>query len=135
VRILKRFARTIEVEVGPEYFVFRCGQKENRVLTRGYIRQTIWCDPAWAFGEQPKTDKDVPISLFAPLPPELQKDFVAILAAFLAYGVRPLSNIIRPIIILTGMEHFATEPGRDREALVAAAKLVALGGSEVSFQR
>jgi GGDEF domain-containing protein len=38
VPVLKRFALTIEVEVGPEYFVYRCGQKENRVLARGYIR-------------------------------------------------------------------------------------------------
>jgi hypothetical protein len=129
--ILKRFARTIEVEVGPECFVFRCGPRERRVPTRGYIRETIWCDPAWAFSEQPKTDKDVPVSLFAPLPPELQKDFGNILAAFLAYGIRPLSNFIRPIIILTGIEHFAGESGFDPAAFSTAAKLVALGGREV----
>jgi hypothetical protein len=134
VPLLKRFARTIEVEVGPEYFVYRYGQKENRVLTRGYIRKSAAGETSWAFSDRPEMGKCKAISLFSAFPPELREDFVDILAAFLSYGVRPLSNFIRPVIIITGMERFAAGSGFEYATFAAAAKLVALAGTEVYFK-
>ncbi len=65
--ILKRFARTIEIEVSPEQFMFRCGRQEHRVPTRGYIKK-VGGIPSYDFQEQPKTTEYMPIDLFSSLP-------------------------------------------------------------------
>ncbi len=124
--MLKRFARTIEVEVSPEEFVYRCGERERRVPTRGYIRKAKYGEPSYLFEEQPTTNESVPVSLFSSLPRDLQGDIVDVLGAFLVYGVRPLCSLIRPIIVFTGVERLSTGFGFEYAAFREAGKLFAL---------
>ena len=81
--MFRRFARTIEVEVYPEEFVYRCGPRERRVPTRGYIKKVKDSTPSYVFQEQPATKEYVAVSLFSSLPPDLQEDIIDVLAAFL----------------------------------------------------
>ena len=137
--IMKRFAKTIEIDVAPDRFVFRCGTKERAVPTQGYIRK-IRNDPLeYCFDEERHKDADTPISLFAPLPADLQEDFVHVLDAFLLYGVRhaigPRPNPIRPIVVFTGIERFETKWGFEYAVFNEAAKLFALQEKEVYIRR
>jgi hypothetical protein len=139
--IMKRFAKTIEIDVAPDRFIFRCGTKECSVPTHGYIRK-IRNDPLeYCFNEERQKDADAPISLFAPLPPDLQEDFVYVLDAFLRYGIGhsigPVVNPIRlrPIVVFTGLERFETKWGFEYAVFKEAAKLFALHDKEVSIHR
>jgi hypothetical protein len=132
--MLKRFARTIEVEVFPEKFVYRYGQQERCVPTRGYIRKVKDQRPAYLFAEQAATSEDVPVSLFSSLPPELQEDIVDILGAFLVYGVGPLCRFLRPVIVFNGVERLRTGFGFEYAAFREAGKLSAFN-DEVYFRQ
>ncbi len=133
--MLKRFARTIEVEVFPEEFVYRYGGQERRVSTRGYIRKAKNREPTYLFEEQPTTNEYVPISLFSSLPSDLQEDVVDVLGAFLLYGLGPLCSLMRPIIVFAGVERLSTGFGFEYAAFREAGKLLALGAKEVYFKR
>lgn len=134
--ILKRFARTIEIEVSPEQFVFRCDRQEHRVPTRGYVKKVRGEEPSYAFELEPKSDAYVAISLFSSLHPEFQQDIVHVLGAFLLYGMRPLcgGSLVRPVIVFKGVESFETGFGFEYVAFREAAKLFALGEQEVYFK-
>ncbi|UCD53509.1 MAG: hypothetical protein JSW27_12810 [Phycisphaerales bacterium] len=137
--ITKKLARTIEIDVAPDRFVFRCGTKEHSIPTQGYIRK-IRNDPLeYCFDEERQKDADRPISLFAPLPPDLQEDFVYVLDAFLLYGIQhgigPMLNPIRPIVVFTGIERFETKWGFEYAVFKEAAKLFALQDKEVYIRR
>ena len=131
--ILRRFARTIEVEVSPEEFVYRYREQERRVPTRGYIKHIPGEIPSYVFREQPKTNEYVPVSLFFSLPADARKDIVDVLAAFITFGVRPLTSIMRPILVFRGIERFETEFGFEYAAFREAGKLVACE-EEVHFK-
>jgi len=133
--MFRRFARTIEVEVYPEEFVYRCGQRERRVPTRGYIKKVKDSTPSYVFQEQPATKEYVAVSLFSSLPPDLQEDIIDVLAAFLIYGVGPLCGFVRPIIVLTGVERLSTGFGFEYAAFREAAKLFAFGDKGVYFHQ
>ena len=133
--MLKRFARTIEVEVFREEFVYRYGEQERRVPTRGYIRRVENREPSYLFEEQPMTNEHMRVSLFSSLPADLQEDIVDILGAFLLYGLGPLCSFMRPIVVFTGVERLSTGFGFEYAAFREAAKLFALGGKEVYFRR
>jgi hypothetical protein len=133
--MLKRFARTIEVEVSPDEFVYQYGGQERRVPTRGYIRKVKNREPSYLFAEQPVTDECMPVSLFSSLPADLQEDIVDILGAFLLYGLGPLCSFMRLIVVFTGVERLSTGFGFEYAAFREAAKLFALGGKEVYFKR
>jgi len=135
--ILRRFARTIEIEHSPEQFVFRCGRQEHRVLTRGYMKKLGGGEPSYAFELEPGSDAYVPVNLFSSLHPDFQQDIVHVLGAFPLYGVTPLcrGNLMRPIIIFRNVESLETGFGFEYAAFREAAKLFALGGEEVYFKR
>jgi hypothetical protein len=141
VGFFKRLARTIDVEVGPEFFVFRYGQREHRVPTRGYIRRAKGAVPPYEFELERRKDEDVPIRLFEPLAPELEEDFIQILSAFLMHGVRPLYRVnpwtalIRPVIVFHRVERLDGALGPTQAVLKEAAKIFALGDKEVYFDR
>jgi len=130
--MLERFARTIEVEVFPEKFVYRHGQQERCVATRGYIRKVKYGDSSYRFEEQPTTNDYAPISLFSSLSADAQEDIVDILAAFLLYGLRPLCSLMRPIIVFRGVERLKTGFGFEYAAFREAGKLFAVN---VYFRR
>jgi hypothetical protein len=132
--MLKRFARTIEVDVFPEEFVYRYAQRERRVPTRGYIRKLNGQEPSYCFDEQPRTNEYLPVSLFSSLPAELQEDIVDVLSAFLLYGIGPLCSLMRPIIVFAGVERVSTGFGFEYAAFREAGKLLAMGGKEVYFK-
>jgi uncharacterized FAD-dependent dehydrogenase len=129
--MLEKFARTIEVEVFPDEFVYRYGGRERRVPTRGYIRKVKDSTPSYLFEEQPTTDEYMPVNLFSSLPADLQEDIIDVLAAFLVYGVRPLCSFVRPIIVFTGVERLRTGFGFEYAAFREAAKLFAFGDKGV----
>ena len=137
--LFKRLARTIDVEVAPEFFVFRYGQREHRVPTHGYIRRAKGAVPPYEFDLEPKTDQHVPITLFEPLPPEMEEDFIQILSAFLMHGVRPLyrvnplTGLVRPVVVFHGVERLDGMLRPTRAVLKEAAKLFAFGNDEVYF--
>ncbi len=133
--MLKRFARTIEVEVSPEEFVYRHGEQERRVPTRGYIRKAKNREPSYRFEEQPATNDYVPVNLFSSLPRDLQEDIVDVLGAFLLYGLGPFCSFMRPIIVFTGVERLSTGFGFEYAAFREAGKLLALNEKEVYFKR
>lgn len=139
--IMKRLARTIEIDVAPDRFVFRYGTEERSVPTQGHIRKVRHDPPEYCFDEERQKDADTPISLFAPLPPDLQEDFVYVLDAFLRYGIRhsigPVVNPIRlrPIVVFTGIERFETKWGFEYAVFKEAAKLFALEDKEVYIHR
>ncbi len=132
--MFKRFARTIEVEVFPGRFVYRCGQQERCVPTRGHIRKVKNQEPPCLFEEQPTTNEYVPVSLFSSLPPEFQEDIVDVLGVFLLYGIRPFCRLVRPIIVFTGVERFRTGFGFEYAVFREAGKLLAFGENEVYFK-
>ncbi|MHC4517457.1 MAG: hypothetical protein ACYTAS_02605 [Planctomycetota bacterium] len=70
--IMKKLARTIEIDVAPDRFVFRYGAEERSVPTQGYIRKIKNQPPEYCFCEEREKDADIPIGLFAPLPSDLQ---------------------------------------------------------------
>ncbi len=137
----KRLARTIDIEVGPEFFVFRYGQREHRVPTHGYIRRAKGAVPPYEFELERKKDEDVPIRLFEPLAPEVEEDFIQILGAFLMHGVRPhyrvnpWTGLIRPVVVFHGVERLDGKLGPTRAVLKEAAKIFALGDKGVYFDR
>jgi hypothetical protein len=133
--MLKRLARTIEVEVFPEEFVYRYGERERRVPTRGYIRKVKGQEPSYCFDEQPRTNEYLPVSLFSSLPGDLQEDIIDVLGAFLVYGIRPLCSLVRPIIVFAGVERLSTGFGFEYAAFREAGKLLALGAKEVYFKQ
>jgi hypothetical protein len=130
--MLKRFARTIEVEISLDEFVYRYGEQERRVPTRGYIRKAKCGEPSHLFEEQPTTNESVPVSLFSSLPRGLREDIVDVLGVFLVYGVRPLCSLMRPIIAFKGIERLSTGFGFEYAAFREAGRLFAL---EVYFKR
>jgi hypothetical protein len=133
---LRRLARTIDIEVGPECFIFRCGQRENRVSTSGYIRKVARQEPPYLFDLERKTDEYSPVHLFGPLAPPLREDFVQVLGAFLIYGAVPLCGrgpVIRPVIVFHGVERLPSADGFAPAVLKEAGKLFALGDREVYF--
>jgi hypothetical protein len=133
--IMKRLARTIEIDVAPDRFVFRYRTEERSVSTQGYIRKIKNQPPEYCFDEERQKDADIPISLFAPLPSDLQEDFVYVLDAFLRYGIGPLTNPILPIVVFTGIERFETRWGFEYAVFKEAARLFALHGEEVHIHR
>ena len=133
--IMKRLARTIEIDVAPDHFVFRYGTEERSVPTQGYIRKIRDEPLEYCFDEERQKDADILIRLFSPLPPDLQEDFVYVLDAFLRYGIVPFANLIRPIVVLTGIERFETGWGFEYAVFKEAAKLIALQDKEVSIHR
>jgi hypothetical protein len=133
--MLKRFARTIEVEVSPEEFVYRYGDRERRVPTRGYIRKVKNREPSYLFEEEPVTNEYMPVSLFSSLPSDLQEDIVDVVGAFLLYGLGPLCSFMRPIIVFAGVERLSTGFGFEYAAFREAGKLLALNEKEVYFKQ
>jgi len=133
--VLKRFAKTIEVEVFPEESVYRYGGQERRVPTQGYVRKVKNSEPSYLFEEQPTTNEYVPVSLFSSLPADLREDIIDVLGAFLVYGIRPFRSLIRPIIVFVGVERLKTGFGFEYAAFREAGKLLALGAKEVYFKQ
>ncbi|MGE5295194.1 MAG: hypothetical protein ACM3VT_10235, partial [Solirubrobacterales bacterium] len=89
-RLTGRFAKTIEVEVSLDEFVYRHKGQEHRVATRGYIRRVKGEEPPYQFDRECKAVEDVPINLFSSMPAEYRPDMTTILAAFLQYGIYPV---------------------------------------------
>lgn len=139
--LFKRLARRIEIDVSPECFVFRWKQWKHRVPTSGYIRRAKGAVPPYEFSLERETDQHVPIPLFGPLPPELEEDFIQILSAFLMYGVQllyrvnRLTGFVRPVVVFHGVERLDATLGFAAAALKEAAKIFALGDTEVYFER
>ncbi|MBN1361066.1 MAG: hypothetical protein JW993_10755 [Sedimentisphaerales bacterium] len=138
--ILKRFAKTIEIEVSPEAFVFRCKGEPIRIATHGYLRRLKSGVPPYEFGEEPGTSVCTPISLFSSLPREFHEDIVEVLAAFILYGItrlfkeKPNRSIVRPILLFRGIERFETGFGFEYAVFRAAGSMLALGATEVYFE-
>jgi hypothetical protein len=131
--LLKRFARTIEIEVSPEEFVYRYRGQERRIPTRGYIAKIKGEGFCWS--EEQETQEYVPICLFSSVPPEFHADIVELLVAFLMYGIWPFCRtLIRPVLIFCGVERFATGFGFEYPAFREAAKAIALGEKEIYFK-
>lgn len=82
-----------------------------------------------------KTDKDIPIRLFESLPPELEEDFVQILAAFLIFGVNPVTGPVLPVVVFRGVERLEGMLEPADAILKEAAKIFAFGGTEVYIER
>jgi hypothetical protein len=129
-RVLSRFAKTIEIDVSLEEFVYRREDQEHRVATRGYIRKVKREEPSYEFDTELKTVADVPVCLFSSLPPEYRPDMTEILAAFLLYGISPLChrNLIRPILVFKGIERFGMAFGFEYAAFRQAGEMA---GKEV----
>lgn len=132
-RLTDRFAKTIEIEVSLEEFIYRHKDRENRVATRGYIRRAKGEEPPYQFDRECKAVEDVPISLFSSMPAEYRSDITAILAAFLQYGIYPVCrrNLIAPILIFKGIERFDAAFGFQYAAFRQAGEVFA---KEVRFQ-
>lgn len=133
--MFKRLARRIDIDVSPEYFVFRWRQQEHRVPRSGYIRRAKRSEPPYEFDLEQKTDKHMPIRLFEPLPPELEEDFIQILAAFLIFGVGPVTGPVLPVVVFHGVEGLDGMLEPADAILKEAAKIFAFGGTEVYIER
>jgi hypothetical protein len=139
--MIERFIPRIEIEVFRDRFVFRNGRQERVVPTRGYIKREKNHPRSYVFDEQPVSNEHRQISLFDSLPGDLQPDVVEILTSFLMCGIRPLctgpiGSWMRPVIVFTGVERFATGFGFEYAAFRAAAGHLAFDdGKAVHFEK
>jgi hypothetical protein len=133
--MLKKFASMIEIDISPEQFVYRKAQQELPIATRGYVKKTTWgATSYYTYAPHQKTEKYIPITLFSRTFPDVQENFIHVLAAFISYGTRQLCGWIRPIIFFTGITRFETEFGFEYVVFKEAAKLIAFGGKEIYFK-
>jgi len=137
LRMLERFARTIEVDVSPDEFVYRYGERERRVPTRGYLRKLEGPGGSYEFDEAQKTGQHIAVSLFSSLPVEFRADITEVLGAFILYGIQPLcrGTPIRPILVYQGIDRFETGFAFEYGVFREAGKLIALGDKAVYFKR
>jgi hypothetical protein len=138
--MFKKFAKIIEIRCSSEYFLFRNEKEERTIPTHGYITQISRRSPnrdilapTYQYEQYQKTDKYLPISLFTGDFIKTQQYFIPILVAFLWHGVKPLCGMVKPILLFTKMEEFATPFGFEYVIFREAGKLIAFGRKEVYF--